>query len=97
LKIGTESSKTIESDKNTVLHQSKNKENKIKNTKLLSKGKETIRSRAKNLKNEDDEEQRKGIYYGFTSKSRSKSKKEIGFEKRSSKKGLQTIKSGLVF
>lgn len=47
LKIPTgESTKTIESERNH-LQQSKNKENKSKNNKLLSRGKETVRSRAK--------------------------------------------------
>ena len=53
LKIGTgESTKTIESEKNG-LHHSKNKENKSKNSKLLSRGKETVRSRAKVAKAEE--------------------------------------------
>lgn len=74
---------------------SKGRESKSKSKMMTSKGKETIRSRRKELKTEIDEEIRRGVYYGYPSKSRSKSKRNT-LERKNSKKGIMT-KSGLVF
>lgn len=93
--ITTSFSRVLESNKNMNMVTSKNKENKSKSKMMLSKGKETIRSRRKELRTQNDEDNKKGVYYGFTEKSRSKSKKTT-IQRKNSKKGLLT-KSGLVF
>lgn len=76
--------------------QLKNKEDTCKN-RLLSKGKSGIKSRSKDVKlitKNSEREQKRGIYYQTTNKSRSKSKKGNILEKSSSKKGLLTAKLG---
>lgn len=90
----SESSKAIDTDRKVTLLKSKNKENSSRQ-KLLSKSKEVLSSRHKQFKihNEDP----KGLYYGNTNKSRSKSKKNFAFEMRVSKKNLYGVKSGVIF
>ena len=96
-KNGTSFSRLVEGSKTQRFGQtSKNKENKSKSKTILqSKGRETIKSRRKNINTEPDDENKRTVYYGYPDKSRSKSKKNT-FERKNSKKGLG-IKGSLAF
>jgi hypothetical protein len=62
---------------------------------LQSKGKETMRSRQKILKTEQDEDEKRNVYYGYTKNSRSKSRRST-LDRKGSKKTLG-LKQGLTF